>query len=277
MVMRPLLALVLLLGLLQACATAPSTPTSGVDVARHNVAQRIAALLPVDAILLGEQHDAPDHQRLQRAAVLELASRGLLGAVLLEMAEQGHSTRGLPHDATEAQVQSALRWQEAGWSWADYGPVVMAAVRNGVPVVGANLPRITMREAMANIALETRLPPRGFELQRDNIRSGHCGLLPEGQISPMARIQIARDLAMADAVTHAAQPGKTVLLIAGGGHVVRGVGVPAHLPATLRSVVVLAVAGPGDAGLRSGADVVWETAALLPKDYCASLRQRSKP
>ena len=41
-----------------------------------------------------------------------------------------------------------LAWDDAGWPWAAYGPAVMAAVRAGVPVLGANRPRSRMREDM---------------------------------------------------------------------------------------------------------------------------------
>lgn len=252
--------------LLQACATQPI-----------DVAERVGALLPADVILLGEQHDAPDHQALERAVVLELARREQLAALAMEMAEQGRSTQGLARDATQAEVQLALRWTEAGWPWANYGPVVMAAVRSGVPVLGANLARDAMRSAMADESLDRRLEPAALGQQRDNIRGGHCMLLPENQIAPMTRIQIARDAAMAQTAATALKPGKAVLLVAGGGHVLRGLGVPTHLPLALRTRVVLAVAGQGDQALRSGADVVWETPAVPPVDHCAELEQRAKP
>ena len=251
--------------LLPACATPPI-----------DVAQRVTALLPADAILLGEQHDAPDHHALERAVVVELARRQQLAALVMEMAEQGRSTVGLARNTPEDDVQSALHWDEAGWPWKDYGPVVMAAVQNGVPVLGANLPRAAMRAAMANATLDAHLGPDSLEQQRDNIRTGHCMMLPESQIAPMTRIQIARDAAMADTVASARQPGKTVLLVAGGGHVLRGLGVPSHLPATLRLKVVLASAGPPDATKVSGADAVWETPPVPAVDHCAKLEQQIK-
>ena len=116
----------------------------------------------------------------------------------------------------------------------------MAAVRSGVPVLGANLPREQMRSAMQNRALDDRLTRPSLENQQKDIREGHCGLLPESQIAPMTRIQIARDVSMAETVLAARQPGKTVLLVAGGGHVVRDMGVPVHLPPTLTTRVLLA-------------------------------------
>ncbi|HNL43070.1 MAG TPA: ChaN family lipoprotein, partial [Ottowia sp.] len=87
---------------------------------------RLATLLPTDALLLGEQHDAPEHQHLQRQVVQWLGDRGQLAAVVLEMAEGGRSTAGLPRDARAHQVRAALGWDDARWPWRTYGPVIMA-------------------------------------------------------------------------------------------------------------------------------------------------------
>ena len=253
--------------------------------ARLNATEQaqLAALLPADAILLGEQHDAPAHHRLERATVQWLAARGALAALVMEMAEQGRSTAGLPRDASTAQVRAALAWDGGGWPWADYDPVVMAAVRAGVPVLGGNLPRTRMRTAMQDSALDTRLPPAAWAEQQRRIRAGHCGLLPESQITPMTRVQIARDMAMADTVVRALQPGRTVLLVAGNGHVQRGLGVPLHLPPKIKAKVVSArsekalPATNNIAATASGhdTDLVWPTAPQPPRDYCAELRRTS--
>src|SRR4051812_6030333 len=88
----------------------------------------------VRALLLGEQHDAPEHQQLHRQVVEQLADRQLLAALVLEMAEGGRSTRGLAAEAGEAQVRAALGWNSEAWPWELYGPAVMAAVQAGVPV-----------------------------------------------------------------------------------------------------------------------------------------------
>ena len=45
--------------------------------------KQLQQLLPADAILLGEQHDAPDHQRLHRVVVETLASQQKLTALAL--------------------------------------------------------------------------------------------------------------------------------------------------------------------------------------------------
>ncbi|CAN7194523.1 ChaN family lipoprotein [Acidovorax sp. LjRoot129] len=235
---------------------------------------RLAALLPTDVLLLGEQHDAPEHQRLQRDTVLWLAARGQLAAVVMEMAEQGHGTAGLPRDATETQAQAALQLKDAAWPWKAYGPVVMAAVAAGVPVLGGNLPRADMRAAMADTRWDQHLPAPALERQYQALRDGHCGLLPESQIAPMARIQIARDASLARTAQAARKSGQTVLLIAGGGHVQRSVGVPTHWPADFNSKVALAQAGHAPLAINTEADAVIATPALPAKDHCAELRQQ---
>jgi uncharacterized iron-regulated protein len=210
----------------------------------------------VEAVLLGEQHDATSQPRLQERWVATLAQRGELAALALEMADRGTSTAGLPRDASAAQVQAALHWDSESWPWERYEGPVMAAVRAGVPVVGANLPMEQLRPAMQDRSLDMLLPGPALKAQQQAIRRGHCDLLPEQQITPMTRVQIARDRSMAQTIAGAAAPGKTVVLIAGAGHVQADVGIPQHL----RGVSVRALVLPGE-----------ETG----KDYCAEFQRRS--
>ncbi len=235
---------------------------------------RTLALLPADAILLGEQHDAPDHQRIHLEAVQALAAHNQLAALVLEMAEQGRSTSGLPASASTTEVQTALQWNHPGWPWAAYGPAVMAAVQAGVPVLGGNLPRTQMRAAMANPQLDGQLPGPALKAQQQAIRLGHCGLLPESQIAPMTRIQIARDQTMAQTLQAAAVPGKTVLLLAGAGHVDRSLGIPQYLPENFQLKAVLLQAEPAQAAPKSivNFDSIWRTPRLPPTDYCATIQ-----
>ena len=278
---RPALASLVAVSALSALALLAGCAAPGAAAPPPALHPRLQALLPADVLLLGESHDAPDHQRLQRETVQALAARGQLAAVVMEMAEQGHSTTGLPRDATEAQAQAALQWKDAAWPWQAYGPVVMAAVRAGVPVWGGNLPRERMREAMADTAWDRHLPAAALQRQHEALREGHCGLLPESQIAPMARIQIARDASLARtaqaAAATAAAPGQTVLLIAGSGHVLRSLGVPTHLPADLASKVAVALSGIVQTAIKSEADAVIATPALPARDACEALRKQWGP
>ena len=248
-------------------------PAGGTLAAATATAARVDALLPADALLLGEQHDAAEHQQIEQQVVAHLAGRGLLAALAIEMADAGASTATLKPTATEQQVQHALKWNDKGWPWAAYGPAVMTAVRAGVPVLGANLPMTQMRSSMGNAKLDMQLPGPALKAQQQLIRIGHCNLLPESQITPMTRIQIAKDRAMAQTIEDLALPGKVVVLLAGNGHVNRQLGVPQHLPATLQAKAVHLRAG--DATEKDIAfDSTWPTPALPEKDYCAGLKEQ---
>jgi uncharacterized iron-regulated protein len=239
---------------------------------------RLNAWLPADVLLLGEQHDAPDHQALQQKIVAALAVHGDLAAVALEMADSGNSTAALAPDASEEQTRSALNWNNDAWPWAAYGPAVMSAVRAGVPVLGANLPRAEMRSNMADAALDKRLPAAALAAQQQLIRQGHCDLLPESQITPMTRIQIAKDMRMADTVQAAARPGQVVVLITGSVHADKQLGVPQHLQAERRVKAIRLRSGAAVAGgERESFDDVWLTSATPDKDYCADLAKQLPP
>lgn len=261
----------LLAFLLAACASVPQ-------------ADPLHGLLPTPLLLLGEQHDAPEHQAFQRQAVQRLAAAGQLAAVVLEMGEQGQQTTGLPTDASEAQVRTALSWTEesnsGAWPWTVYGPVVMAAVRAGVPVLGGNLPRSQIRSAMADLTLDTTLTPDALQRQQEAIRDGHCGLLPQSQIAPMTRVQLARDRSLAQTAIQALRPGQTVLLIAGNAHLQRDLGVPRHLAPGQAHRVVLFQARSAPLNPETGndrvADRVWITSPRPPQDHCAELRRQMK-
>lgn len=243
---------------------------------------------PPQLLLLGEQHDAPAHQQLEREVVAHLLRHGRLGALALEMAERGHSTASLKPDATETQVQQALNWNEAGWPWATYGPAVMLAVREGALVLGANLPRKQQRDAMKNEALDALLTSASLQKQQQRIEDSHCGMLNATQLRPMTRIQIARDQAMAQTLVEtldqpALNPVRSsikplVLLLAGDGHVQRELGVPNYLPPTLRVATVQLNANgnaPGQVpsdSQRGSFDSVWPTAPAPAKDYCADFK-----
>ena len=263
---------------LPACSIAlPATPES----IAYNL-QHLLQHLPVfEFLLLGEQHDNPDHQNTERLVLENLAGRQVLGGLAVEMADTGQSTQGLPASATEAEVQKALQWNDAAWPWRAYGPVVMAAVRRGVPVFGANLPRSQMRQTMAQVALDSHLDPQALKEQQDTIREGHCNALPESQIAPMARIQIARDRAMAQTLETASSgsSGKAWVLIAGHGHVNKALGVPRHWQNAMARYQSIQLQGR-----RAGEnpqpdatfDAVWPTAPIAEKDYCAGFRTISR-
>ena len=265
-----------LLAGLMACAPlgplAPLTPSQ----AHPPVAALVNQLLPADLILLGEQHDAPDHHRIEAELVNALVARQMLAALVLEMAEQGRNTQGLPAQASEEAVRQALQWNAAQWPWGDYAPAIMAAVRAGVPVRGSNLSMSEMQAAMRNAQFDGWLSGPALKAQQQRIRIGHCGLLPESQITPMTRVQIARDRAMAQVLTSAVQAGETVVLLAGRGHVDRALGVPQHITESFKLRAIAMQAQGEDAEPGAAFDALWPAQPAPDKDHCAAFQERQR-
>jgi uncharacterized iron-regulated protein len=273
--MTKLTSALILCVVLSSCANPPEAPLLRPLAAEAQAvtSARLDALLPMDALLLGEQHDAAEHQQIHSQVIALLAQRGLLAALALEMADAGATTARLHPSSTGQEVKNALKWNDKGWPWEAYGPAVMTAVRAGVVVMGANMPAGAMRGSMADSTLDGQLPGPALKAQQQLIRTGHCNLLPESQITPMTRIQIARDIRMAETLKDVALPGKVVVLLAGSAHVDRLLGIPQHLPASLKVKAVRLRAGDAAATDQADAfDAVWATPALPEKDYCAAFK-----
>jgi uncharacterized iron-regulated protein len=229
-------------------------------VAQTDWRSQIRTLPDADLILLGEQHDAPEHQELARLSVELFSNKKILSALVLEMADAGVSTEGMPIDSSEAAVRARLKWNDAGWPWSRYGPVVMEAVRAGVPVVGSNLPRSAMAAAMKEDVLDSKVPAAVLAGHRERMIEGHCGLLPESQVPAMARIQVARE---------------SVLLLAGAEHVKKDRGIPLLLNAKSKgkvAVIWMQASTAVDRNLTL-ADYDWQTPPIPPKDYCADMKK----
>ena len=268
--------------LLVASLTAGCTPPLAAVPSAHAddtpVAIRLHRVGPADMLLLGEQHDAPEHQRLHRDIVNSLLESHELTAVVLEMADAGHDTRTLNALATEQQVQAALGWRHTAWPWERYGPAIMAAVGRNIPVLGGNLPRQRNTEVMRQPEWDARVPADVLTRQQHAVRAGHCDLLPEAQIGPMTRIQLARDVQLATTMQAAAVPGKTVVLLTGSQHAHKTVGVPLHLPTHLRVKSIRFAADGARPDDATAFDALWQTAPVPPRDHCAELKgQTSRP
>lgn len=272
-----LLAPLAALAFVAACASPPEAPViRALDPATAAaIAAHIDPLLPADVLLIGEQHDAKEHQQIEQQVIALLAQRNVLAAVALEMADTGVSTATLHPSSTEQQVKSALKWSDKAWPWEAYGPAVMTAVRAGVPVVGANLARAQMQASMTDGKLDGQLPGPALKAQQQSIRLGHCNMLPESQITPMTRIQIAKDMSMAGTIDNSVLPGKVVVLLSGSGHADRNLGVPQHLRADIKSKALRLRAGAStDADRAEVFDAVWLTPALPEKDYCEDFKKQ---
>lgn len=246
---------------------------SGTLLTPDELVQRLAG---VPRVLVGEQHDNPDHHALQHWLLQSLAQRRPQGSLLMEMLEPVQQAkvdsvrmlRPLPSDLAQA-----LDWQP-GWDWTFYAPILREAFAQGYPVLAANLDRAEMKAIYRHppqlSGVRSNVPAVRAVLL-DEVRDGHCGMLPEQQLPSMLAVQQQRDRRMAQRLLEAPAP---ALLLAGGYHVRKDVGVPLHLQdlGSREGTLVLMLAQVGEDVSAEMADVVWYTAALPKKDYCADLR-----
>ena len=209
-------------------------------------------------VLLGEQHDNPDHHSLQGQVIRALVHRGRKPSVVMEMLDIGES------DAIASCVQSpdcsprrfaeAVQWQKSGWpDWRIYKPVLSAALDAHLPLAPGNLPTETVRDytrtgeieggepVLRRLGLDVPLAPDVRAAMAEEIRQSHCGHAPEGMIDPMIAAQRLRDAHMAESLLLAAPMGRAVL-IAGFGHTRNDRGVPTYLRREMGEDTVMSVA-----------------------------------
>jgi uncharacterized iron-regulated protein len=196
-------------------------------------------------VLLGEQHDNPDHHLLQAEVLRSLITAGRRPAVGFEMfglddaAAIARHLAVAPNDA--AGLGGAVNWNKRGWpDWSMYQPIAEIALAAKLPIVATNLPLSTARKMRSDglaalepptarkLELDQPLPARDFARMAADIRSSHCGYGSEQSVKAMVNIQRARDAQMARSLIAAGEPGGAVL-VAGAGHVRNDYGIPVYL------------------------------------------------
>ena len=245
----------------------------GQPISPEQLVQRLAV---APRVLVGEKHDNPDHHALQLWLLRALQGQRAQGSLLLEMLqpEQQPLLDQLAGQPLPTDLPKALAWQE-GWDWQLYGPIVTETLQQRVPLLAANLSPGEMRQAYRQpVALtgKNSNAPAVKAALLEQVRAGHCGMLPESQLPAMLAVQQQRDRRMAERLLAAPQP---ALLFAGAYHVRKDLGVPLHLSdlgAQGESKVLLLVE-VGEQVEAGQADYLWYTAAMPEQGYCAQLRQ----
>ncbi|EJM50126.1 ChaN family lipoprotein [Pseudomonas sp. GM48] len=231
-------------------------------------------------VLVGEQHDNPDHHAVQLWLLRELAAQRSQGSLLMEMlnpdqqakvdAAQAATRAGQP----PADALKALAWQ-ANWDWSVYGALVTYALRQPYPLLAANLDRAQILQIYQQRPVLKGEASTTEQVQAtllEDIRESHCGLLPEAQMPAMLAVQQQRDRHMAERLMAAPTP---ALLLAGAFHVRKDLGVPLHLKdlGAGEGNAVLILAEVDKTVTADSADYVWYTAAQPEQDFCAQLRR----
>ncbi len=233
--------------------------------------QLLTRLAQQPRVILGEKHDNPYHHQIEQWLVQQLPQRRPQGSVLMEMinpnqqAQVDKVKQWLQSDPTvrDGRVAELIAWQP-GWKWELYGGVTMAAMRAPYPLWSANLDRseITAFYQQPQFpAGQLSAQPAVRKALEETIRTSHGGKIEADQLHAMLAIQQQRDRRMAERLLAAPTP---ALLIAGGYHAAKSVGVPLHVrdlqPAAVPTVLMLAE--PGVQVDANTADYLWITPSV---------------
>lgn len=247
-------------------------------------------------LLLGEKHDNPDHHALQLRSLDHVLQAGNVSTVSFEMmsSDQQPLLQNLPLDRQSSleQLNEYLQWDNDGWNWDYYGPLLHRAMQAGVLINAANISNEEMMEvygAPTAAEIAAVLDEQTMLALEKDIDESHCGMLPESQFPAMVRVQQARDYAMAGSLVPNNEQ-QLQVLIAGNYHIRRDLGVPNYLlnlqPSLQESQIVslafMEVDGASDEpsdylqqfGSVKAYDYIWFTPAVSDEDYCASLGQQ---
>ncbi|CAM3292999.1 MULTISPECIES: ChaN family lipoprotein [Yersinia] len=198
--------------------------------------QLVDELAGAPQVIVGEKHDNLYHHQIERWLIENLAQKRPQGSVLLEMLNPNQQIKvdkvksWLQQEprVRESRIVELLAWQP-GWSWALYGDLAMTVMRAPYPVWSANLDRDEI------MAIYKEKPPLEGKLSTTPevraaleklIRASHDNKIDASQLASMVAIQQQRDRRMAERLLAAPTP---TLLIAGGYHAAKNIGVPLHM------------------------------------------------
>ena len=270
---------------LAGCAAPPAHQE---DFTAQALAQRMRQR-PI--VLLGEIHDNAEQHEVRAQALALVLQAGLRPALAFEQFDRERQPdidrmlREGPADGAD-RVDQLIALGAHGWNWTLYRPFLELALKYQLPIVAANLSRAdamrVSKEGLGPVfdAAEQRqlgldpLPADLLRIQEQAVDEGHCHQMPEQMLPALARAQIARDAALAQAIRPYLQRG--VILLTGNGHVRRDVGVPRFLPAQQQdrviSIALIERDNPDAAVPPDAYDAVFRTPVQERADPCRTLR-----
>ncbi|MGV8924048.1 MAG: ChaN family lipoprotein, partial [Thermomonas sp.] len=191
-------------------------------------------------LLLGEKHDNGGGHQLRVNELRDRIEAGWRPAIAMEQFDRENQAAldAALRECTDVDcVVARAAPGKSSWNWAFYKPVIALAMEYKLPLLAANLSRadagkviqgglasVLDASVVSRYGLDKPVPAVVLTPQVEEVRSGHCGLLPEEMLEPMALAQVARDVVMAETLRpHIA---RGVVLIAGNGHVRRDIAAP---------------------------------------------------
>ena len=248
----------------------------------------VSELSQYPIVLIGEKHDNADHHQIETWLIQQLyPSDSANTSLVLEMLDDSQTTNTIISGMSDSDLKQRLNWQDDSWPWQDYGPLIKAALEQNMPVLSGNISRDAIHTIYkAGVPKTQRLASTQGITQAvkdqvlDQVYESHCQLMQRNQLAPMVSVQLARDASLAYAIKQRSTD--NVILVAGGFHTDKSVGVPLHLSPLeqqhTRTILLVEVDATHeqakDYTTLSKADYVWFTPKANNTNYCDDLRQQ---
>ncbi|NWG02118.1 MAG: ChaN family lipoprotein [Syntrophaceae bacterium] len=201
-------------------------------------------LSPSRVIFVGESHDQIEHHQIQLKLIQNLVTKGKNVVIAMEMFERRHQSvldqwnQGL---LTEEKFLREVQWETTwGMDYELYKGILDQAKHSHLKVLGMNLQRDLVRKVaqngIENLSPEDKnqLPEMDFtnpshRTYIQSIYKNHHGEMAEN-FENFYQAQTLWDEGMAETLAEFLKSpdgeGKTVLVLAGSGHIVFGFGIP---------------------------------------------------
>ncbi|MGD0898058.1 MAG: ChaN family lipoprotein [Thermoguttaceae bacterium] len=189
-------------------------------------------------IYLGEYHTLQRHHEMQAKIMTDLAQKGLplaVGLEQMESSQQSHLDRYNRGEIDFEKLAEATAWSKRWPNFQQYRPVLEAARRWKAPIVALSAKSETIRQVVRSGGIDRLAPEVRKELPaqmqvQDPPYAKSLSLQMMVHVSatsqtlrPMIEAQIARDEAMAEAISAFMKSeqgrGRKMLVLCGAGHV----------------------------------------------------------
>lgn len=244
------------------------------------VAEIPDAARTAQVIVLGEQHDNPDHHARQAEWVTALQP----SALVFEMLTPEQAGKAAFDWSDQAELDAAIGWSQSAWPSFDMYFPIFAAAPDAV-IFGAGVLRETLRDQLqtpiseqpeaTRFGLDQPADPEEQTAREALQATAHCGALPEKLLPMMVDAQRIRDMALADAALRAlAQTGGPVVVITGNGHARTDWGMPALLQVAAPDMTVFSLAqGEDGSTVHGGFSLTLDAPAPERGDPCVAFTQ----
>ncbi len=219
-------------------------------------------------VLVGETHDRYDHHLNQLEIIRRLHEREVDFAVGLEFFHrpfQQYLDQYIAGDLSElAMLEKTEYYQRWAFDYRMYAPILRYAKAHGIPLVALNLPHEITRQ-VGREGIDSLDPEQSAQIPADMDRSvpGYRERLkaifeqhpmgPERDFENFVDVQLLWDEGMAESAAAylEANPGRSLVVLAGSGHVDRRYGIPARIERRL-DVETAVVVNQDDIGFEPG-------------------------